>query len=152
MMKLWRWISSVRLAHVCVGAMAGVSAAAFAAWDGTPTGAVSSSVEASAVEQGVERGRALYDGQCAACHGPGLIGGMGPTLTGQSFWDRWSGHPAAELYDAILNTMPATAPGSLTEQESADLALYVLSFNDSVLPDAPGPAALAPPIIQKKAE
>jgi mono/diheme cytochrome c family protein len=76
------------------------------------------------------RGEALYKKQCVSCHGEALDGaGPYPPLSGDDFLSKYAGQPAGNLYDMIQKLMPATAPGSLTRPEAADLFAYILSFN-----------------------
>lgn len=72
------------------------------------------------------RGRALYDKQCALCHGGTLQGAQGPPLTGDGFAGTWHPQPLSALAGKIRNTMPADAPGKLTPEQSADLVAHML--------------------------
>lgn len=71
------------------------------------------------------RGQALYKERCASCHGAALEGAQGPPLVGNDFMQTWNG-PLADLADKILHTMPATAPGTLTPEQSSDLVAHLL--------------------------
>jgi len=88
--------------------------------------------QSQTVRQGVyteaqaTRGQAIYKDRCASCHGDGLAGRMGPSLTGDAFLTVWSQEPLFELAGKIRNTMPQTDPGSLTWQQTADLVAYIL--------------------------
>ena len=76
------------------------------------------------------RGEDLYKKQCTACHGEALDGaGPYPPLAGDDFLTKYAGQPAINLYNMIQKLMPATAPGSLTRPQAADLLAYILSFN-----------------------
>ena len=78
-----------------------------------------------------ERGRAIYETRCAACHGDKLEGASaGSPLTGPDFLSNWSARPLLELVDKIHKTMPFEAPGSLSRQESTDLAAHILKAGD----------------------
>lgn len=86
------------------------------------------------VNQGVytadqaKRGEALYKDQCAACHGDDLAGsGPMPPLAGPDFVASWSNKTAGDLFDKIHSSMPASAPGTLTEQQTSDIIAYMLS-------------------------
>jgi cytochrome c len=91
------------------------------------------------------RGRAVYETQCAACHGADLmgvaglpnmpagaqlrlIGGRGtlasknPVMTVESYWPY-----ATTLFDYIRRAMPFAAPGSLTADETYALSAYILT-------------------------
>ena len=73
-----------------------------------------------------KRGEALYKEQCASCHGDNLEGsGPMPPLAGADFAKNWSGKTVAELFEKTHQTMPATAPGTLTENQTADILAYM---------------------------
>jgi cytochrome c len=88
----------------------------------------------------VAQGSTLYQGQCAACHGDKLQGGVGDRLIGgrgtlvnndprkapiktvESYWPY-----ATTLFDYIKRAMPQTTPGSLNDDEVYALCAYILS-------------------------
>src|SRR5439155_450887 len=72
------------------------------------------------------RGQQVYQVQCGECHGMAMEGTTGPPLVGDSFLSNWSGRPLANLVDKIEKTMPFNEPVSLSRQQSADLAAYIL--------------------------
>jgi mono/diheme cytochrome c family protein len=72
------------------------------------------------------RGQQIYQVQCAECHGKAMEGTIGPPLAGESFLSNWSARPLPDLVDKIQKTMPFNLPGSLSRQQSADLAAYML--------------------------
>ncbi len=90
----------------------------------------------------VEDGEALFEDQCAMCHGsfgegvdawPKLSGGADtltddrPEKTVGSFWPY-----ASTLWDYIHRAMPFPAPQSLTADETYAITAYVLYLNDIV--------------------
>ena len=76
------------------------------------------------------RGETAYKAQCTSCHGDALDGvGPYPPLSGDDFLTKYEGQPALNVYNMIQKLMPATAPGSLTRPQAADLLAYILSFN-----------------------
>lgn len=76
------------------------------------------------------RGKQVYDASCASCHGDDLLGmGPMPAVAGKDFLRRWQGKTVAELFAKAHDTMPMTAPGSLTEQQSADILAYTFSMD-----------------------
>lgn len=87
------------------------------------------------------RGEALYDEQCASCHGPirAFAPEMAALLGDHTFRARWQGRPLGELFDLIRGTMPQDAPGSLSSAQSAELVAYILSGNRK--PAGPTPLA-----------
>ena len=76
-----------------------------------------------------KRGEAVYAENCAACHGPMLGGDIGPALAGPRFVARWKDKSVADVFDKIKTTMPASAPGSLTPEQTADVVALILSSN-----------------------
>ena len=112
--------------------------------------------QAKSVNDGVftaeqaKRGAALYNDKCAACHGDNLEGtGPMPPLAGQDFLNNWTGKSVGDLYEKTSTTMPATAPGSLTPAEAADLVAHLL--NSSKYPAGSTPlAAEVTPLLQIK--
>ena len=76
-----------------------------------------------------KRAETLYADNCAACHGPMLGGDIGPALAGPRFAARWKDKSIADLFEKIQTTMPASAPGSLTPEQTADVVALVLSTN-----------------------
>jgi mono/diheme cytochrome c family protein len=81
--------------------------------------------------------RAFTASACAACHMPDLRGGEGPPLIGSGFQSNWSGSPVSALLAFLKENMPATAPGSLSDQTYVELVAYLLSMNDVPAGGAP---------------
>lgn len=91
------------------------------------------------------RGKAVYDDNCAACHGPEgqgglkdrLVGGQGtlassqPVKTVGSYWPY-----ATTLFDYVRRAMPYPAPGSLSDDDTYAVVAYLLSLNGIVPEDA----------------
>jgi len=95
---------------------------------------------AGTIDAQLTRGRNLYLKNCAECHGATFNSGKAPQLAGESFRNTWKSKDARALYRRILSTMPATDPGSLTEQEVLDITSYLLKANGAAvtLVTAPG--------------
>jgi len=71
-------------------------------------------------------GERVYFQQCASCHGADLAGiERAPALTGASFLDAWHGRDLRQLLERI-ETMPPTAPKSLSPADSVALLAYLL--------------------------
>ena len=106
-------------AAVVLACAAAAGAAALAAQDGVYT------AEQSA------RGEALYDEQCASCHGPirAIVPEMAALLGDHTFRNTWRGRPLGELFAFIRETMPQDAPETLTSEQTADIVAYILSGN-----------------------
>ena len=74
------------------------------------------------------KGDAVYKENCAACHGDNLEGsGPMPPLAGKDFLANWQGKTVGDLFEKTSTTMPATAPGSLTPEQAADIISFLLS-------------------------
>jgi S-disulfanyl-L-cysteine oxidoreductase SoxD len=109
-----------------------------------------------------ERGKAVYDVNCMACHGANLEGGVGDRLIGgrgtlsgndpakapvktvESYWPY-----ATTLFDYIKRAMPLTAPQSLSDDDVYAVTAYILARagivgNDATL-DAKSLAAVRMP-------
>ena len=78
------------------------------------------------------RGKDIYLSRCTSCHNLA-------SHTGLTFAKFWAGHRLSEMYEYIGLRMPKNDPGSLTEEETADVMAYLLKLNGmpegrSVLP------------------
>jgi mono/diheme cytochrome c family protein len=81
-------------------------------------------------EEQAKRGEAVAAKMCTSCHGPDLTGGeAGPALVGLEFIGNWTNLTMADFFDRINATMPADSPGTLTPQQTSDVATYVLKLN-----------------------
>lgn len=75
-------------------------------------------------------GRSIYGEKCASCHMPDLRGsGEAPPLAGINFVNTWRNRPTSDLFNRIRNTMPLNNPGSLGDEESLDIAAFILQMN-----------------------
>jgi S-disulfanyl-L-cysteine oxidoreductase SoxD len=94
---------------------------------------------------GVSRGQAVFDQQCAACHGTKGEGGLGDQLVGGqgtlatpnpvrtvgSYWPY-----APTLFDYIRRAMPQNAPESLSNEDVYAVSAYILNLNGLLSTDA----------------
>ena len=56
------------------------------------------------------QGEALYDENCAACHGADMVSGQfAPALKGPGFLAKWGEVPVAELFDSLRANAQAAA-------------------------------------------
>ena len=75
-------------------------------------------------------GASVYAQNCAACHGINMEGsGDAPALVGASFMLKWRTKMVSELFGEILQTMPASNPGSLSEAAALNSTAYILQRN-----------------------
>ena len=87
-------------------------------WDGVYT------------EAQANRGAALFDKECAGCHGPsGEGGGMAPALDGAAFAANYDGQTVGDLFDRNRTTMPVGREGQLGAVQSADITAFMLQVN-----------------------
>ena len=87
-------------------------------WDGVYT-------EAQAT-----RGAALFDRECAGCHGAeGAGGSMAPALVGATFSSNYDGQMLGDLFERNRTTMPVGKEGALSGQQVADITAYMLQVN-----------------------
>jgi mono/diheme cytochrome c family protein len=103
---------------VLVGAA--VAAATFALAQANvfePSAAPTSTASGDAV-----RGKAVFERECAKCHGPQAEGGVGPGLAG-------AGLDAATVTAAVQQGRGIMPAGLVTGQEEADVVAYVVSVS-----------------------
>lgn len=88
-------------------------------------------------------GRAIYEAQCAVCHGAMLQGTYEiPALKGR-FIAHWAGRPVATLASYISVAMPQMAPGTLSAEDTARVTAYLLKENGVPAGPRPLPADTA---------
>ena len=124
-----RWTQAVGAAGVVFVMAAGAAVTARAQAAASP-GAGSSVWSGVYTEDQAKRGETVSNKLCTSCHGPELSGGeAGPTLVGLEFVGNWTNLTVADFYDRVHSTMPADAPGTLTPQQTSDVAAYVFKLN-----------------------
>ena len=133
-----RWTQTVGAAAVVLAVSAAaavmssapVSAQAAQDAKAEATGAGASVWSGVYTEEQAKRGEATANKLCTSCHGPELSGGeAGPTLVGLEFVGNWNNLTVADFFDRVHATMPADAPGTLTPQQTSDVASYVFKLN-----------------------
>lgn len=90
----------------------------------------------------VSAGEQVFASSCAMCHGDQGQGGSAPALIGDDA-DLSSHGDGQGLLEYISDNMPASNPGSLTEQQYLEVTAYVLEGNGLLgdRPLSPGDAA-----------
>lgn len=92
----------------------------------TPTKSTNDGVYAAAQ---AERGKGTFQAKCTACH-------ESNQFASRDFISGWTKEPLSSLYEMISATMPADSPGSLSEQEYADVIALMLQLNGVKAGDA----------------
>ena len=93
-----------------------------------------------------ERGKKTFSDKCTACHEPSRF-------SGETFYESWNNKALKEIWDVASGTMPEDNPGSLKQNEYADIIAYFLSLNEFPAGDAelqPGAAPMAAIKVEKK--
>ena len=72
--------------------------------------------------QQAQRGRDVYLGFCRSCH-------TAESHTGPLFHATWDKRSMADLFAFIRERMPKNEPGTLSDQEYADVVAYLLWMN-----------------------
>lgn len=88
-----------------------------AAEPSAPAGAAASFSAAQA-----DRGRDTFRGRCTECH-------YSNEFADSQFKFKWSRRSAGSLYQLIQTSMPETAPGSLSPEETVEIVSYILRMN-----------------------
>ncbi len=107
-------------------------------------------------EGNVKDGEELYKGKCIACHGENGLGtASGDQLAGAqmgltseypektigSYWPY-----ATTVFDMVRRSMPMTAPGSLTDNETYAVIAYLLYLNNLIDEDEVMDASTLPKV------
>lgn len=83
-------------------------------------------------------GSALYEQQCASCHGRALNGTTtAPALSGDGFLGRWGERGAGTLLQEIRETMPPGGGTGIDPEQYAEVTAYVLQRNGVRMSDSP---------------
>jgi mono/diheme cytochrome c family protein len=120
-------------------------------------------VEAASIWSGLsnqeqaDRGRSVYSGVCAKCHGRTGNGAgdpdqpESPSVARAAFLTKWEGQSLATLFEYVRTTMPIDNPGSRTDQEYIDAIVHMMVLSNVPLADTelpPDPEALAGYVLE----
>ena len=109
-MRKWGWIA----AAIAIAA----AQTTRSVWDGVYT------------EEQSKRGQAVYQKECASCHGPELTGGeSAPALTGIGFLSNWNGLTVGDLFERMRVSMPQDNPSRLSRAQHTDVLAFLLNAN-----------------------
>jgi alcohol dehydrogenase (cytochrome c) len=76
------------------------------------------------------QGLAAYAQNCASCHGPNLDDGQfAAPVKGSVFRQQWGAKSVEELFTYVSSRMPPASPGSLDNEQYAQVLAYVLQQN-----------------------
>jgi mono/diheme cytochrome c family protein len=75
------------------------------------------------------RGKDVYAGNCKMCH-------TASSHTGETFAKWWRGKQLSDLFTFVSTRMPKNNPGSLADEDVADVMAYLLKMN--AMPVGPG--------------
>ena len=110
-----RWLAPFTACIIVVGSRA-------AAAQSPPCGDSTTTKTGVYTTEQAMRGKDIYAGNCKSCHTP-------ESHTGATFNATWNHRSLSELYGYIHDRMPKNEPGSLSEQEYADVLAYLLRMN-----------------------
>ena len=85
-------------------------------WDGVYTAAQA------------ERGKQVYVGHCARCHGGDPANSQNP-LSGDRFAEHWESRTLADLFRRIRDTMPAGQVAAVEDLQKLDAMAYLMQQN-----------------------
>ena len=95
---------------------------ASAAEASAPATTTAAAGEATFSEEQADRGRDIFRAACTECH-------YSSEFSDSQFKFKWSRRSAGNLYQLIQTSMPETAPGSLSPEETVDIVSYILRMN-----------------------
>lgn len=72
-------------------------------------------------EAQAQRGEAVYEQHCKACHTPEFY---------ETKFQAWSSQPLVALYDTVSFSMPESNPGGLALQDYTDVMAYIFALLD----------------------
>lgn len=75
-------------------------------------------------DEQAKSGEALYQANCAGCHGGKLEGGLAPALNAATLYTDWGTGDA--LYDMFSKVMPPQSPGTLGEKNYVEILAFIL--------------------------
>ncbi len=74
-------------------------------------------------------GQAVFQTNCAVCHGPKLEGRAGPALKGLTFATPAAHFSVSDVFKIVSQNMPAPAPGTLPQEDYVNIMSFLLQQN-----------------------
>jgi mono/diheme cytochrome c family protein len=112
--------------------------------DLTPPGPIRSIWDGVFTAEQAERGKAVFNSPCGACHGSRLNGAPddmdqtpAPPLARVKFLRSWDGRSLGSLFSYTKTTMPKSNPGFLPEEDYVAIVAYMLSLSGAPAGDTP---------------
>jgi S-disulfanyl-L-cysteine oxidoreductase SoxD len=126
MSRRFRWSGALSVVSVALFCFARVGASSESLWDDLYQSAWAGIYTPDQAAQGAS----FYQSRCASCHGASLEGSEdAPPLSGREFTGDWDWGNLADLFEKIQYTMPASRPGTLREDQVAEVLSYILKAN-----------------------
>jgi S-disulfanyl-L-cysteine oxidoreductase SoxD len=128
---LWR----VRLVFLALGFLIGMSKLSTSVQAQDKQGQSGTTPSKMTIYDGVftveqaESGRRIYAEGCQACHGPTAGGAQCPNLIGPVINNKYAGIPLSAYYAFMQTNMPKGNPGSLGDQDYADIMAFILKMH-----------------------
>jgi mono/diheme cytochrome c family protein len=89
------------------------------------------------------RGETLFRDKCSSCHAPDASGGDAPALKGSEFAVNWNDLSLGDLFDRIHVSMPMDAPGTLSNEQVAEILAFLLKSGNYPAGETDLPADIA---------
>jgi polar amino acid transport system substrate-binding protein len=80
-------------------------------------------------EAQAQAGKAVFETNCATCHGEHLEGRAGPALKGEKFASPAANLEVRDIFSFLSTNMPAYAPGSLQPEQYVEAMAFLLREN-----------------------
>ena len=98
------------------------------------------------------KGQQVFAHNCVACHGGNEQGKSGPAIAGKAFLKRAKllGWSVEDMRHVVVSTMPRNNPGSLSDQQYANVLAYLLASDCYPAGQTPFPTKETPKLKNTK--